>query len=432
MKFITKYGKIIFLILSGLFFYHIGYQIARSDFKILSFDFSILFALYFFAYKYLSFDWFSVIFLRLVLIACTPSLSDDYFRFIWDGQLMVNGLNPFQFLPSELPKNEIFEGLNSKNYYSVYPPLLQLIFGFGAWVGNGNILANIIALRTVIILADLGVIYLIIKLLNHFKINKNQVQLYALNPLIILELTGNLHFEAVMLFFLILVFYILLTKPNNTKNILLSAIALAAGALIKLIPLMFIPLIINKLGWKKGMLFSLIVSLIMIFAFITFINTEIIFHILNSLNLYFQKFEFNASIYYLVRWLGIFVNNNNPIQLAGPLLALISFFIILWVSLKKIDVENTGIQFITRILIILSIYFIFATTVHPWYLTSLVLLGSFTQFKFPIVWSAVTFFSYSAYRIEGFHENIWLVIVEYTLVFGFIYFELKTKKLDSI
>lgn len=439
MVFSKKYGQYIFVILSGIIYYHVGYQLVRSNFEILIFDVSLLFALYIYAYKYLTFDWFSVIILRIVLLASIPSLSDDYFRFIWDGNLLANGQNPYQFLPSELVQNsmykfqaiEVYEGMNSKNYYSVYPPLLQMIFGFSAWVADGNILINIITLRIVIILTDLGVIYLIIKLLKIFNIDNNQAKLYALNPLVILELTGNLHFEAVTLFFLLLAFYILLTKSNSHKNILLSATALAAGTIVKLIPLIFITLIINKIGLKKGVMFSSIVGIIVVISFLPFINISIISNISQSLNLYFQHFEFNASIYYLVRWLGIFINNNNPIQLAGPLLSLISLSLILWISFKEIIIKNLYNQFIIKALLIISIYFFFATTVHPWYLTTLVALACLTQFRFAIVWSALAFLSYSAYKLESYNENLWFISFEYFIVFGFLYYELKTKKLNS-
>lgn len=440
MEFSKKYGKYIFLILSGIIYYYVGYQLVRSNFEILIIDVSLLFALYIYASKYLTFDWWSVIILRIVLIASIPSLSDDYFRFIWDGNLVANGQNPYQFLPSELVQNsmskfqarEVFDGMNSKNYYSVYPPLLQLIFGFAAFFSKGNILINIIGLRLFIILAEIGSIYLIIRILKYFNLPKSNVLIYAFNPLVILELTGNLHFEGITIFFTLLVFYWLVVKTNSIKNISFTATFLAFASLIKLLPLIFIPLIINKIGWKKEYIFSFLVGIIIIIAFLPFINFAIINNISQSLNLYFQHFEFNASIYYLVRWLGIIVNNNNPIQFAGPLLSMMSFFIILWISFGKYAFRNSNNQIFIQALLVVSTYFIFATTVHPWYLTTLVAFTSLTNFRFAIVWSALAFLSYSAYQFSDFHENLWFILFEYFIVFGFFYFELKTKKLNNI
>lgn len=429
MKISQQYFKWIFIVFSAILYYHIGYVIVRSEFLLLLIDFSALFLLYFLAIKFFEFDWFTAIFLRLVLTASIPTLSDDYFRFIWDGNLMASGQNPFKYLPSELPKNEIYEGLNSKNYFSVYPPLLQLIFGFSSFVANGNILANIIAMRSIILMADLGSIYLIIKLLAHFNLSKNQVQLFALNPLIIVELTGNLHFEGVTLFFTLLAFNLLINYQNTGRNLILSAISLAMAVLIKLLPLIFIPLIINKLGWKKGVFYSLLVALIVTLAFIPFLNIQMILNISNSLNLYFQKFEFNASVYYVVKWLGIFLNNNNPIQVAGPLLNFIGGIVLIWISFanKKL-IEKLNV----KLLFLPAIYLLLATTVHPWYICTLVGLSCLTKYRFAIVWSGLCILSYSAYQSKVYSENLWLISIEYLIVFGVIFWEINTnlKKLN--
>lgn len=78
--------------------------------------------------------------LRLLLIGAEPVLSDDFYRYFFDGQLVGKGLNPYAALPGDwftngiLEKNVYWEILldkmNSPNYYSVYPPLHQLFFGW--------------------------------------------------------------------------------------------------------------------------------------------------------------------------------------------------------------------------------------------------------------------------------------------------------------
>jgi alpha-1,6-mannosyltransferase len=423
----TKYGQYIFLIISTIVYYHIGYQLIRSNFLLLVFDFVILFALYFWAIKNIAFNWWLAIIPRLVLLFSIPSLSDDYLRFIWDGNLIVSGINPLQYLPTEListQPNDIFNGLNSKNYYSVYPPLLQLIFAIGSFLGNNHILANIIVLRVIIIATDLGSIYLINKLLKYFKRPKNQVIIYALNPLIIAELTGNLHFEAVMIFFILLSFWLLLNQVKSKCYFYLSALFLACSILIKLLPLVYLPLIIRYLGWKKGLTYSAITGTIIVLACFPFFDKILILHIFKSINLYFQNFEFNASFYYLVKWMGIFINHNNPIQIAGPLLSAFGAIIIFWISFKnKILVTDL----FTKALTTLTIYFFMATTVHPWYLSTLVCFACFTNFRYAVVWSGMAILSYSAYQSSSYHENLWLVGIEYFVVFGVLAWEINKK-----
>ena len=424
----SKYFQWLLITISTLFIIHLGYFVNRAQFAFLLFDVSALFLLFYIYYKYFSFNWPVFFIYRIALITSIPILSDDYFRFIWDGNLVISSTNPYQYLPSALPANIVFEGLNSKNYYSVYPPFLQLIFGLAAWLAKGNILANVIVLRLAIILADTGSTLLIIKILGKLNIPKNNVIFYALNPFIILELTGNLHFESVSIFFTLLAFYFLF-QSNNLKYLIFSAISLAFAAQIKLLPIIFLPLIINKLGLKNGFKYCLIFGFLFLVFFLPFYNISIIQNISKSLNLYFQNFEFNASIYYFVKWAGIFINNNNPIQIAGPLLSLISLISIIWLSIKYNSRGNLY-NFLIVAFLIQSTYLIFATTIHPWYLAPLVMFGVFGPFKFQIIWSFLIFLSYAAYQNPIFHENLWLVTLEYILVFGLLFFELKTNKID--
>jgi alpha-1,6-mannosyltransferase len=156
----------------------------------------------------------SVVF-RILLLFAFPNLSDDIYRFVWDGRLINAGLHPFAQLPDYyLQKSlvgidqELFSKLNSKQYFTIYPPFAQFIF----WLSTAftsNIIISVIIIRVLIIAAEIGSIIIILKLLDLYKIHRKKVLIYALNPLVILELTGNLHFEAFMIFFLMLFVYFL-------------------------------------------------------------------------------------------------------------------------------------------------------------------------------------------------------------------------------
>ena len=89
---------------------------------------------------------------RLLWLPATPALSDDFYRFRWDGLLVAHGANPFQYRPDAiiadgartvfkdeatrnqtLPRlQELYRALNSPHFYSVYPPVSQVIFGTAA------------------------------------------------------------------------------------------------------------------------------------------------------------------------------------------------------------------------------------------------------------------------------------------------------------
>lgn len=160
----------------------------------------------------------SALLFRLLMLFAVPQLSDDVYRFVWDGRLLAHGYNPYLYLPSQLLNTPIatacgldewlFRRLNSPNYFTVYPPVNQALFGLGSYMAPGllpdSLTANSMWLRIPIILCEIGSLWLMVKLLRRLNMNPNLALLYGLNPLVIIELTGNLHFEAVMIFFALL------------------------------------------------------------------------------------------------------------------------------------------------------------------------------------------------------------------------------------
>jgi hypothetical protein len=72
----------------------------------------------------------------------------------------------------------------------------------------------------------------------------------------------------------------------------------------------------------------------------------------------------------------------------------------------------------------LACYYLLTPTVHPWYIIPLLLLSLYTEYRFPLFWSAVIMLSYNAYSNPDFEENLWLLSVEYIVVFGVMLYEL--------
>ncbi len=406
--------------------FYIGYELNRENFYALLTCFSILFVAYYFLVKSAKTESLNQLLViaalfRLFFLFSIPSLSDDYYRFIWDGQLLANDINPFDYLPSEVTidfpnKAELLAGMNSPNYYTVYPPIAQIVYLFSAWLSPNSILGSVMVMRTIIIAAEIGILLLLPKLLRLINMNPVNSLWYALNPLVIVELSGNLHFEGIVLFFFLLAVYLL--ALNKEK---LSAVAWAFAAATKLIPIFFLPIILRKLSIKKAIAFYFIFGAAFIVLWIPLYNSTLLPHFLESVSLYSKTFEFNASVYYLVRAIGYQVTDYNIIQTAGPWLARIAYVGILVLLLKKKIISWQG--FFTAILFALSWYYLLALIVHPWYSITLVFLAVFTRFHFPMVWSFLAVLSYWAYSNPAFQENFWLIGLEYTVVIGFMVWE---------
>lgn len=371
--------------------------------------------------KYLKYLLIAVFLLRCCLLPAIPNLSDDIYRFIWDGRLWAQDINPFTYLPSEIIgthaalqvqgiNQKLYALLNSPDYFTIYPPVNQFIFALAARLFPSSIICSIIVIRLFIILAEGVTLWLMYRLLQQANMPIQRVLLYALNPLVILELSGNLHFEGVMLCFLLLSLYFM-----TRQNLILMAISFALAIGTKLLPLIFLPLYLRRLGIRKAIYLYSLTALATVLLFLPLLSPELIRGMGNSLGLYFQKFEFNASIYYIIREIGYTLKGYNIIATAGKWLAASTFLLIILFSCLERNKHMSA-----AFLWVMVIYLLLSTTVHPWYIIPLVAFSIFTSYRFAVFWSLLIFFTYTGYTLHGFQENLWITVFEYVLVLGIL------------
>ncbi len=417
---------------------YVGFIAVQGDFVQIIVPYSFCFLVYLFLIKekpqlnYFVLLIAVAISLRFILIFSFPNLSDDVYRFIWDGRCMHHGINPYQYLPSEMiGKHDwlaagLFEKLNSPNYFSIYPPIGQFVAYLATFFETSSYYLESVLLKCFVFAAEVGSIFFGLKLLEHFGLSSHKILIYALNPLILLEIMGNIHFEGFMIFFILLALW-LLVKSKYT----FSALSLSLGIACKLLPLMFLPLFVAFFRDRKAIVFSIITGVALLLLFLPFLAGANALNLSESVDLFVKKFEFNGSIYYLLRAGGYALKGFNTIHIIGPILsACIVLFIFaqaLAFSIKKLSIEDL----ITFMLFAFTTYLLLATIVHPWYLAMPLALCMFTRFRFPVVWSGLIFFTYVNYSYAEYFENLWVVGVEYLIVYGVIIYEMVGRKING-
>lgn len=421
-------GQLLLLFLLGW----IGYLVPRESFIQLFTLYSFAFLPYLFLIRNTTningMFWYALL-LRALLLFSLPALSNDYFRFIWDGRMTLLGWNPYLVLPEEFigsplmervgqDAQELLEGQGSLSpgNYTTYPPLNQLVFLITSLLFPGNIRGSIVVMRLFLIASEAGTFIYGRKILKKLHLPETNILIYALNPMVILEITGNLHFEGILIFFLVLSLHSLLKNQYRW-----SALWMTMSISIKLIPLIFLPLFLKRTGQQTLLKYTLIVFAGSIVLFLPFYHSDLASNFFSSIDLYFRKFEFNASVYYLVRWAGYQVVGWNIIQKAGPLLGLSVFVVIVIRAVLARNQDNLVLM--ESLLFASTFYYFFATTVHPWYLCLPLFLSLFTRFRYMVVWSWLVFLSYKAYSNPGFQENLILIALEYTVVIVFLLLE---------
>lgn len=428
---------ILLVVSSFLFYFSFAYDLLRTDYIKLIMLYSGLFFLFYKLVQRLKnhitfLTWLAFIF-RAVFILAIPNLSQDFYRFIWDGRMILEGFNPYLFsvesfiCKSEFPvaqAQELYTGMGMLNasHFTNYPPLNQLCFVFAGLFAGKSILGSVILMRLLVIAADFGTFYFGTKLLKELNIPVYNIFWYILNPFIIIELTGNLHFEGVMIFFLVWSLYLL-----HISKWQLSAVILALSVSVKLIPLIFLPLLFQKLNWKKSIAFYSITGFITFLSFTPFYSETFISNYTKTVGLWFKTFEFNASIYYIAREIGYLFRGYNEIAVIGKIIPLLVIVFVLIITFFKKNKTTT--ELITSMLLVLSFYYFTATTVHPWYVATLLILSIFTNYKFPLIWSFAIILSYLAYTNTDNTENLWIIGLEYLIVYSVLLWEiLKNKK----
>lgn len=176
---------------------------------------------------------------RLIFLPFTPSLSDDFYRYIWDGRVQLAGMNPYRFAPSDRHLNSVRYDdrarINHPGLRTVYPPLAEL--GFAAVAAlHGGVLAFKILFGLTDLLAAGAVWWLA-----DTKRRRTALVLYLLCPAVILQTWEAAHLEVVAVLLVVLA-AALLRRGRDAG----AGVALGLAGAIKLTPLaLIIPAVVG-------------------------------------------------------------------------------------------------------------------------------------------------------------------------------------------
>jgi hypothetical protein len=232
-------------------------------------------------------------------------------------------------------------------------------------------------------------------------------------------LTGNLHFEGVMLFFFVWSLYLLSVHKWQW-----AAVVYACSISVKLVPLLFLPLFLKHFKLKKSISFYAIIGGASLLLFAPFYSTEFIANYSKTIGLWFSNFEFNAGLWNIIKYTGIQFDAKpwELIKTYGKITPIVTIVaVLLYTFLRKNEKLPV---LITSMLWVLTLYYFISATVHPWYVIFLVVLTAFTKYRYAFIWSSAIVLSYFAYSIGDFKENLWLLTIEYVAVFSFLIYEL--------
>jgi len=195
--------------------------------------------------------------LRMAALATPPYLSDDIYRYVWDGRVQAAGINPYRFVPESrellaLRDGEIYPRINRRGYApTIYPPLAEALFLAGTRISE-----SVTWVKLLMIAFEALTVWILVRLLRSLQLPPERVLIYAWNPLAIWEFAGSGHIDAAAIAFMVLAVW---ARRCNRPG--LTGLSLACATLTKLYPAMIFPALYRRWDWKMPAAFGAAVVL---------------------------------------------------------------------------------------------------------------------------------------------------------------------------
>jgi alpha-1,6-mannosyltransferase len=183
---------------------------------------------------------------RLVTLRAEPYLSSDIYRYVWDGIVQHAHINPYRYVPGDpalaflpAPHQALFDHINRRDCArTIYPPAAQALFYIITAISP-----TILFMKSAMVVFEALTVWGLVKLLAALGRPREQVLLYWWCPLLIWEIAGSGHLDAVVMTFIVLA----LLARFHSKPVL-TGLFLGLAVLTKLYPIVLLPALWQRRG----------------------------------------------------------------------------------------------------------------------------------------------------------------------------------------
>ena len=335
---------------------------------------------------------------RIALMSGAPLVSDDVYRYVWDGRVQRFGYNPYVSAPDDSALVHLHTDLTrqidptSAALPTIYPPVAELFFRV-VTTAHESVTAMVMA----VVLCDLLTVWVLWRWLLGSGRSPWWVLAYAWHPLVGLEGAGGGHVDVMGTLLVVTAAFTL-----SQRRGLMAALALAGAFAVKFLPIVLIPLFWRRVRLRDALVGGSLVGL----AYLSFSGFRLM-PALGSLGVYTETWRFNGPIFSLLEpWLGavgvLVVAAGLGCAVAG-------------VARMKLDVDDPAAWACP-----MGASLLLMPVVYPWYL---IWVTPFlvTRATWPLVaWTLGSMATYLVWRSElagmGWILPQWVVPLEYGLV----------------
>ncbi len=408
---------------------------------------------------------------RVVLLPAEPLLSDDIFRYVWDGRVTLAGINPFEHAPAadalaHLRDEHVWPKINHAEVPTIYPPGAQYLFAANAAVGGG-----VIGMKALFVLVEATAIGALGRWLARLDEAPAidpafALAVYALNPLVFVEIAWSGHLDVVA-WGLLAVGLVVWRYGGRSRAALVASLAVGASIAVKFLGLLAVPLLAaergsrlaERLPLRRRLAALAAAPIVVLVAYLPFLGAgPKLFagfgtyaeswrgndggyravHALAETSLRHRasetrtgpggeqvlfRFERLNGLYRSLGWTREWRGETiaDTTYSAGELAAIFAkataMFVVglvmLWCLIARLRPA-------AGLLAVLLALYLFAPVVHPWYVAWLVPLAALTRAKTPLVFSFTCLAAYLAWLSAEsggpWHVPDWAVAAEYGAV----------------
>lgn len=408
---------------------------------------------------------FSILF-RIILLPGEMIHENDIYRYLWEGKTSLHKINPFKYAPADLfmyehgyskdydddyngvtIKGKVFAqedsgrletllDLRNRNtvFYdrighwqvpTIYPPVTQMLFMVPVWIKADSIWV----MKAFFVLFDIGVLFLIIALLKHFKKNLLLSLIYGWSPLVLMQLSNSGHYDPIPIFFMML--SLLLWVKNKRGR---GVFVLALATLSKFFAGVLLPIVVRP--FKKRYLSIFIITIFLFYIPYFLWDQTGVQGVFQGLITYNKEWSYNASVFAVVyQLMKNFLTFLNPTFLWAKAVCgggyLIFWVYLIWAQGKKENLlsdKEKELALFHRCFLAVAVLFIVNPVGDPWYFTWAMPFLCLFPYRSWILLSGLLVLSYLHFhsnipfvdmRFWGIHALSWVIYVPFLVYWIF-------------
>ena len=338
------------------------------------------------------------LFFRLCLLPRPPALSDDVYRYQWEGRVERLHINPYAVYPAMPGLSALEDHLHpietGRTVSTLYPPLTEWSF---SWVRT---IAGYKLLYTGFDLAALGVLAALLVVSGR---PLHRLLIYAWNPCVLVSFALCGHHDSLAIFTLLAaILFTMLRKPA------LSLSFLALSAISKFFSVLLLPSILRRAGKLYPLLFAAVVGL----SYLPFRGAGR--RLFKGLSAYAAGWEGNDSLFRLIRAAG---NSKAQAELVAATLLVI---LVAYASRRRLVPTSAGLVLISGLLFL-------SPTAFPWYFTWIVPFLCFDARAPLLLLSITSVLGYApvvAYAAgQPYRDSTFILLLEYAPVLAWLVYQ---------